>query len=74
MSAALTDREREIESLWDEGKPTRLIAQRLGLSRRYVTLVVARLGLVDDGGAAFARAMKNNSKTFLRALQREGFA
>ena len=75
MSVAGTDREREIADLYESGLRTSEIAQKLGLSTRYVGLVVFRLGLDDDGTDRGHRAaMANFSQTLLAALQREGFA
>lgn len=75
MSAAATAREQQIADLYDDGVNNKEIAKRLGLSRRYVRLIVWRLGLTDDGSdRRYRTSMELSSEALLHALQREGFA
>lgn len=75
MSIAATSREQEVAALYDEGFKPREIGERLGLSARYVSLIVFRLGLNDDGTDHAERlAMRFCSESLLKALRREGFA
>ncbi|MBD3772087.1 MAG: hypothetical protein IE921_00725 [Rhodobacteraceae bacterium] len=68
----MTDRERQIEELYDSGLRPKEIAEELGLSRRYAQLVIFRLGLADTGiDIRHHKAMERGSTELLAAIRRE---
>ncbi len=75
MMVGMTAREREIADLYDANVPNDEIAERLGLSKRYVRQVVYCLGLADTGDdSRHRKSMELSSRALLKALQREGLA